>query len=421
MLKRRVCMKKTWKKFLGVMAAVAVAGMLAGGMTVMADDTNEVTIWLGSWWEGEVDWMTEQFAADNPGYSLKIELQPIANYQDNATSAILGGSGPDVLALDTLFLPSMIDQGLLMPLDDFAAENGLTEDLFTPVLYETGNKENGLFALPYRFTCSALYYNKTMFDEAGVEYPGDSMTIPEFLDLTAALTKDGKYGYGIAASKNDFANVMTSFVPFLWGEGGDFLTEDMSACALNTPEAIKGIEDWVGMYYDGVVPEGCINYAITADLFPLAMSGEIAMIPMGDSNIVKIDEYAAENNFEWDVTLHPGFARAAGWSVSIPVSCENVDGAQTFIKWFLQPEVISNNNTVLPAVLAAQDMGKWADPLYNIYKDQAEFSKNAPQTPYWTQIQLVVVEELQNALGKTCTPAEAAANMETRINEVLAG
>ena len=78
-------MKRNWVKWL---CAVAVVGTLCTGMAIGASaEDKEVRVWLGSWWDGEVEWMTQKFAEDNPGYTLSIELQPIANYQDNATSA----------------------------------------------------------------------------------------------------------------------------------------------------------------------------------------------------------------------------------------------------------------------------------------------------------------------------------------------
>ena len=77
------------------------------------------------------------------------------------------------------------------------------------------------------------------------------------------------------------------------------------------------------------------------------------------------------------------------------------------------------NNTVLPALKEAQNMGKWGDELYDIYKKQADQCKNAPQTPAWTQIQLIVTEELQNALSGSVSCEDAAAAMDERINEVL--
>lgn len=385
-----------------------------------AEDTTEITVWMGSWWSGQVDWMQEQFAKDNPGYTCKIELQPIANYTENAVTAIVGGNSPDVMALDTLFLPTMISQGLLDPLDDFMDRYALDGANYVDVLYNAGISDGQVYALPYRFTCSVLFYNKTLFDNAGVAYPTDRMEFDAFRDMTAALTIPGQqYGYGIAASKNDPANVMSSFCPFLWGFGGDFLNSDLAASALSTEESISAIDYWVQLYYDGLVPEGCINYAITADLFPLAMNQTVAMIPMGDNNIVKIDEYAQANGFEWGVVLHPGYARAAGWSYSIPISAKHKEGAEIFINWFLQPEVVSQNTVCLPGVKEAQSMGKWADPLYDIYSVAAEYSIHCPNTPAWTQIQTIVTEELQDALTKVKTPAEAAALMAERVDEIM--
>ena len=386
----------------------------------LAEETSNVTIWLGSWWEGEKEWIEKEFAEQNPGYTCTIELQPIANYTENAVTAIVGGNSPDVMALDTLFLPTLMSQGLLDPLDDFVAEAGIDMSDITEVLVKAGTMDDTLYAIPYRWTCNVLFYNKTMFDAAGVEHPEDGLTLEQFRTLCEELTIPGEqYGYGIAASKNDPANVMTSFTPVLWGMGGDFLSEDLSTCTLNSPEAIAAIEYWCNLYYDGLVPEGCINYSITADLFPLAMNQTIAMIPMGDSNIVNIAPYAEENGFEWGVCLSPGYARAAGWSFAVPISAANKEGAEVFMKWFLQPEVVSKNNTVLPASAKARTMGKWADELYSIYDTQAAASKHCPNTPAWTQIQTIVTEELQNALQKACTPAEAAEAMVERIEGLL--
>lgn len=380
---------------------------------------HSITIWHGSWWEAQVPMIETDFAKKYPGYTVKVELMPIANYLENAATAILGGNSPDVLTLDTLMLPTMISRGLIEPLDDMIAANGVKKEDFVEVLYNAGVKDGKTYALPYRYTASSLFYNKTLFDKANVAYPTDRMSFEDFRIMCEKMTSADYFAYGIAASKNDPANVMTSFAPFLWGFNGDFLTEDLTKAALDTPESIKAIDYWVKLYTDKLVPEGCINYAITADLFPLAMNQSIAMIPMNDSNIVKIDTFAKEAGFEWGVVLHPGLARAAGWSFTIPISAKDPAAAEVYINWFLQPEVVSANTVVLPGVLSAQKLGKWSDPLYNIFSEQATYSKHCPATPAWTQIQTIVTEELQNALTGQITSEEAAKEMSRRINEIL--
>ena len=388
--------------------------------TVSGENT-EITVWLLSWWENEVDRLQKEFAEENPGYTCKIELVPINNYVENAATSIMGGNSPDVLALDGLMIPTLVSQNMLRPLDDMMDRYELTPDLYSEVAYNAGVTDGVPYAIPYRICSSGLWYNKTMFDKAGVDYPTADMSFDEFLKTCKALTIPGEqYGYGIAASKSDPSNVMTSFAPVLWGFGGDFLNDDMTQCVLNTPESIAGIKYWVNLYTkEKVVPEGCINYAITKDLFPLAMNQQIAMIPMADGPLVNVDQYAHEGGFEWDMTLLPGHARAAGWYLTIPVSTKKVEGAELFIDWFTKPEVLARQNAVLPAVLEAQKMGNWADPFWDIFWEVDTDTKSCPNTPQWTQIQTIVTEQLQKALLEEITPEEAAQNMYNQVSELL--
>ena len=62
----------------------------------------------------------------------------------------------------------------------------------------------GLYMIPSSYDVVTMYYNKTMFDKAGVAYPTDRMSFEDFRALCEKLTVPGvQYGYGIAASKND--------------------------------------------------------------------------------------------------------------------------------------------------------------------------------------------------------------------------
>jgi len=414
---------KNWIRGLACLLAAALL-LPFGACTGQAEKTSGatgITVWLGSWWEEEAERLKSEFEADNPGYTVKIELMPVNGYVENAATAILGGNSPDALALDTLMIPTLVSQNMLQPMDDFLNRYGWTKDKFSTRIYEAGVTGGVTYAAPYRTAACGLYYNKTIFDNAGVAYPTDRMDFDAFLETCQALTVPGEiYGYGIAASKSDPANVMTSFCPVLWGFGGDFLSADLTTCTLDSPESVAGITYWVELYTKyKVVPEGCINYAITKDLFPLAMNGQIAMIPMNDSNIVKIDAYAQENGFEWGVCVQPGYARAGGWSFTIPVSAGNVEGAEIWINWFLQPEILSRQQVVLPGVLEAQSLGKWGDEIYDVFYEADNYALHCPNTPHWTEIQNIVTQELQDALQGLSTPQQAAAKMAEQINPLL--
>lgn len=388
-------------------------------------EPTSIEVWVGDWWGPEKEHIESEFKKDcGDGWSVNLVLQPVNGYLDSAIAAVASGSGPDVLDLDTLMIPSAIDAGLIMPLDDFMSRYGIKRDQFVAANFDAGVADGKTYSIPNRNAPIALFYNKTMFDAAGVAYPTDRMSVTDFRELCKKMTGSGKYGYGIAGSKTDGANVMTSFAPFLWGAGGDFLNEDMTAAAINTPESVQGIKDWVEMYtVDKSVPEGCIDYSITRDLLPLAQSQTIAMFPLNDNNLstmVKGQKDGSIEKFDWDVCLLPGYGRAAGWSFTIPTGTQKVEAAEYFINYYIQPEVLARNNTIMPAVLAAQKLGKWSDPQYDIFYRQMEYLKNCPATPKWSDIQMAVIEELQKALMGSITPEQAAASMEDRINKILA-
>lgn len=388
-------------------------------------EPTSLEVWVGDWWAPEKEHIEKEFTEDcGEGWSVNLVLQPVNGYLDSAIAAVASGTGPDVLDLDTLMIPSAIDAGLISPLDDFMSRYGITSDQFVPANFEAGVADGQTYAIPNRYAPIALFYNKTMFDAAGVDYPTDRMSVEDFRALCKEMTGDGTYGYGIAAAKTDGANVMTSFCPFLWGCGGDFLNEDMSAAAINSPEAVEGIKNWVELYtVDKSVPDGCIDYSITRDLLPLAQTQVISMFPLNDNNVSTLtagQEDGSIEDFDWDCCLLPGYGRAAGWSFTIPTGTSKVEAAEFFINYYTQPEVLARNNTIMPAVIDAQKLGKWSDPSYDVFYKQMEYMKNCPATPKWSDMQMAVIEELQNALAGNITPEQAAANMETRINDLLA-
>ena len=404
-------MSKLKKKLFGLLLGTALAlGAAAPSATHVqaADGDQVVTVWLLSWWENERERIIKEFAEANPGYTVNIEMMPINKYSENVATAVIGGNPPDVVALDILFIPTLASRNLLLPLDDFMSRNDLSPDLYTKSVYDAGVIDGKNYAIPFRICPASLFYNKTMFDAAGLDYPNADTDFDEFLEISKKLTIPGKqYGYGIAAAKTDPSNVMSSFAPVLFGMGGDILNEDLTKAVLDTPEAIAAITWWTDLYTKyKVVPEGTINYSNTRDLTPMAMNQQIAMIYMADAVLKRVAPYAEENKFEWGYTRLPGLPRACGWSASITATAKNVEAAEVFIKWFTDPDVLGSQTEATPAVLAAQTKGVWADSFWQEYYDVAEHTKPIPVTPYWTPIQTVIIDELHNVLLGSSSPED---------------
>jgi multiple sugar transport system substrate-binding protein len=383
-----------------------------------------INVWMGSWWAPFIPTIEEKFAADNPGYTVHVEPVPINNYLENVVTSIVGGTAPDVVALDALHIPTLVGQGLLLPLDKFYADSGLTAADFSPSMYQAGVTDGISYNVPYRSAPCVLFYNKTLFDAAGLAYPTNDWSFDDLLQAAIKLTdKDkGIYGFAIGTSNADPANVMTNFAPILWGFGADFLNEDLTASAMNTQAAVDAVKWFVELHtkYD-VVPEGCVNYTLANDEWPMAANGQIAMIQMGDSMASTIEQKSAELGYEYGYCLEVGsHTRGGGWGYSIPSTIKDPTAAELYIKWFVTSGILADQSIVLPGVIADQHQGMWATDLYDTWYEADQTAMLCPNTPKWTEIQNAVIIELQKALNSEVTPEEAVANMDSQITSILA-
>ncbi len=146
------------------------------------------------------------------------------------------------------------------------------------------------------------------------------------------------------------------------------------------------------------------------------------MFPLNDNNMstfIKGQEDGSIDAFEWDMCVLPGYGRAAGWSFTIPTGTEKVDAAEFFINYYIQPEVIARNNTCMPAVIEGLNYGKYNDDNLSVFYEQMSYLKNCPAHPKWSDMQVAVIKERQNALAGSITAEEACAAMETRINALV--
>ena len=239
-----------------------------------------------------------RFEDKNPG--IKIE----ALYGKDQNTLIAAGQAPDLLKTGDLHLVAMKDS--MLELDSYiAGEENYDMDDFYPNAVNSLVVDGKQLALPTFFNVGLLYYNKTLFDNAGVEYPSSSWTNEDFVNAAKALTvsSDGKY-----------TQWGTSTVLGWWGEwlihvrqaGGDWMKDDM--CVLDTPEAIAGLQ----FFYDKTTKgELKIAPSTTDDTLGGFAGGKTAMEYGGHTGLWV--SYSSTPDLNWDIEVLPeGLARREG-------------------------------------------------------------------------------------------------------------
>jgi multiple sugar transport system substrate-binding protein len=210
-----------------------------------------------------------------------------ANYQDQLKTEVAAGTAPDVFWIPGTDVADFATRGLILNAADLAAASSdfKVSDFYAGPMYHltynpktkaSGADSGALWGIPRDVSTFALYLNLDLINEAGAPDPRElakqgKWDWAAFLDVaqkTRALGTD-IYGYGASAWWGPYG-------VWLNASGGGFYNADRTACALNTPESLKGLEFQRSLYqqYDVATPYG-------EDPEPVFRAGNVAMFQNG--------------------------------------------------------------------------------------------------------------------------------------------
>ncbi|MBO9590046.1 extracellular solute-binding protein [Devosia sp.] len=149
-----------------------------------------------------MDQLIEKFEAANPDITVKQTTFPYADYQTRVVAAKVAGQGPDVVQLFYGWTDQFVNGGLIQPLDPAVFPHAEIEADFFPIVSAMKRGED-YYGLPTAVRSLALFYNKALLDEAGVQPPN---TLDELLAVAEATTKrDGSGNITTAGITMDMA------------------------------------------------------------------------------------------------------------------------------------------------------------------------------------------------------------------------
>ena len=214
------------------------------------DDRMRLSSWVSSPSETKLLEQTlDDFRAKNPDIDFQFEPIP-GNYSEKLQLMLGTRTAPDIFYLKGLTAPSYMSFDILQPLDDFIAQDATydKEDFF-PFLINAFQQDGIQYGIPKDFSPYVLYYNKKMFEEAGID--SIPTTWQELEETATKLTKDldgdGKtdqYGFMVEPS-------IEMAMPFVYQNGGAFQKED-GALGVADDEFIEALDFYYGLYQKGI-------------------------------------------------------------------------------------------------------------------------------------------------------------------------
>lgn len=225
-------------------------------------------------------------------------------YIQKLLTKIAAGDTPDVMKMQSNFFDQFAMRDVFLPLDDLVERDAVDLDRSFPISVELGRYKGQLQCMPTQMVSNAIFYNKDLFDEAGVEYPSAGWTWDDLLEKALALTRgegsDKVYGFFCEFWGGGF------WLPhFVWSNGGEYWSEDGTQCLADSEEFIQAADFYFSLRNKhGVTPSAA---AVGSD--PSLGSGQgtfaagrAAMLYAGSWATTSLVKLKA---FDWDIVAHP--------------------------------------------------------------------------------------------------------------------
>ena len=176
------------KRFLAILLAAA---LLLATCSALAENDEKVTLEYYSWGDEEAYMTTIVDAFNASQDKINVHLNYIYGdhaYEDKIVMMLAGGADFDLFGAQNMKdYISRRNNGYLADLTDAIKDSGIDLSMYGAGFTEVADEEGRYYGLPYRYSAHALFYNKKIFDEAGLPYP-NQMTWEEYCDLAKQLT-----------------------------------------------------------------------------------------------------------------------------------------------------------------------------------------------------------------------------------------
>jgi len=357
-----------------------------------------MTVW-GSQLDPEVyQARLDLFTAKNPDVPVELLYIP-SDYSQKVQTMMAGGQSPCIIQVAE-DVHGYSGKGQIISLNEFVSGSDI--DMAqrygtTGGLVQAYTWEGNLYAMPDRGGALVLYYNKDMFDKAGIAYPTKDWTWAEFLDAAQKLTVrtgDVVDVYGFAAG-----DWWPWWMSFIYQNGGAVLDANNKP-VVNSPEAVEAMQFYNDLVYVHKVAPSAEDYANMGQGSPdpLFAQGKVAMSMTG---FWAVNGLSRVKGLNWDIAPLFGNKTNAtvlfGSGLAITKDCKTPDAAWKVIEFLTgvegqQPIVTMKQDA--PAnfeVLSSEAFlnADWAgDKKINTQAlvDSAQIAFALPLTPKWNEM-----------------------------------
>ena len=356
--------------------------------------------------------MISAYKDEQPDVNVKlIEASDRDDLLARLATSFAGGTPPDLFLLNYRYYGQFASKGVLEPIEDRVEGSDVfqEEDFYEQAL-DAFRFEGELTCLPQNISSLVVYYNKDLFEEAGVAEPEPGWKWADMVATAKKLTKDANgdgraevYGLGVEPA-------IIRVAPFVWSAGGELVDDDENPThfELDTPEAQNAMADFFELrLLDKVIPSE--EEVESEDDETRFLNGRLAMLLESRR---ATPTFRAIDKFDWDVAALPqheepaSILHADGYCMT--EASENKDAAWSFMEFALGPEgatIVSKSGRTVPSLKEVAESDAFLDPTAKpansqVWLDAIPSIRHVPAISTWPEIEDAVEPMFEEALYK---------------------
>lgn len=304
------------------------------------------------------------------GITVEIDIMDNDTLQSRLPSAVTTGTGPSFVLVGIEYIQEYAENQMIEPIDDFWEMTGTNEDNYYENVVTKSYVDGVLYGVPMQYNLQYLYYNRDMFEAAGID--SAPATFDELAETARTLTDADAGQYGLAMP-NDFGY----YVQYLWGNGGDVINTDTGEILLDSQENIDTLT-WIQDLAADVSPSGLTS----ADADTMFQAGQLGMLISGPWNINVLNDLG----MNYGIAAMPAgsdgaYSAEGGCSYMIPTGTDEAtkEAVYKFMAYWLTDDVLKEwsmrngfpvwsyslledsdiaDNDILSSVSAASEIGR---------------------------------------------------------------
>ncbi len=390
----------------GLMALALLGSTALGTMTAHAADQEISWIYCGDKIDPIHEKYIKEWEGKNPGWKVTPEVVGWEQCQDKATTLAAAGTPVAMAYVGSRTLKEFAQNDLIVPVPMTDEE----KKSYYPNIVDTVTFDNNQWGVPVAFSTKALYWNKDIFKQAGLDPEKPPTTwAEEIADAKQIKEKTGIAGYGLPAKT--FDNTMHQFMHWVYTNNGKVIDGDK--ITLDSPEVLAALQA-----YKDITPysvEGATAYEQN-EIRAIFLDGKVGMIQAGSGAAARLKD----TKINWGVAPLPLGPSAKGEGTLLITDSLAVfkgsgveDKAIEFAKFITSPgpqgEYELQGGAGLTPLRPSAKVDEFvkADPSWKPFIDGIAFGGPEPLFTDYKGFQNSIIEMVQSVVTGKAEPADA--------------